>query len=329
MKVKNLDCNVKNIKKVKNYKLVNLLDADVDSFTTDKGIERRKKYAKILKKVLKVATPEKIIVDSYPNLNPDEPYIFASTHGFSNDIIACLATIDRSAYLLMGSTNQIEYNRLMYAAWLNGFIYVNRTDEKSRKEAIPKMERILTKGSSVLIFPEGGHNNTENNLVNRLFASPYILATKTGCKVVPIAPFYEFGSAKIYMNFGEPIDLAKYPTKQEALLELRDVFATMVYNNIERYATPYIRPVGRDIHLDFMEQRRQEYLKNSWTRDIWDEELTRYLDSAERESMAVMESIDNIVINKDNASIIGPILVKRQEQKKYDFKDYMHRNWNK
>lgn len=44
MKVKNLDCNVKNIKKVKNYKLVNLLDADVDSFTTDKGIERRKKY---------------------------------------------------------------------------------------------------------------------------------------------------------------------------------------------------------------------------------------------------------------------------------------------
>ena len=78
-----------------------------------------------------------------------------------------------------------------------------------------------------------------------------------------------------------------------------------------------------------MEQRRQEYLKNSWTRDVWDEELTRYLDSAERESMAVMESIDNIVINKDNASIMGPILVKRQEQKKYDLKDYMHRNWNK
>ena len=329
MKAKNIKCYIDNIKKAKNYKLVDLLDADVETFTSDKGIVRRRKIAKVLKKVLKIATPEKIIIDRYPELNPDEPYIFVSTHGFSNDIIACLASIDRSAYLLMGSTNQVEYNRLMYAAWLNGFIYVNRTDEKSRKQAIPKMERILKSGSSVLVFPEGGHNNTENNLVNKLFASPYILAVRTGCKVVPIAPFYEFGSDKIYMNFGDPIDLAKYEDKKEALQDLRDIFATMVYENIEKHSTPYVRPEGRDIHMDFMEQRRQEYLKNSWTRDVWEEELTRYLDAEERESVAVMESMDQINIDKDNASIMGPILVKRQEQKKYDFKEYMHRNWNK
>ncbi len=200
---------------MKNYKLVNLLDADVSNFTTDKGIERRRKISNVLKKILKIATPEEIIVDRYPKLNNDEPYIFVSTHGFSNDIIACLASIDRSAYLLMGSTNQIEYNKLMYAAWLNGFIYVNRTDEKSRKDAIPKMERVLKRGSSVLIFPEGGHNNTENSLCNKLFASPYILSVKTGAKVVPIAPFYEFGSDKIYMNFGDPIDLSKYKDKTD------------------------------------------------------------------------------------------------------------------
>ena len=329
MKVKNIKCYIDNIKKAKNYKLVDLLDADVETFTSDKGIVRRRKIAKVLKKVLKIATPEKIIVDRYPELNPDEPYIFVSTHGFSNDIIACLASIERSAYLLMGSTNQVEYNRLMYAAWLNGFIYVNRTDEKSRKQAIPKMERILKSGSSVLVFPEGGHNNTENNLVNKLFASPYILASRTGCKVVPIAPFYEFGSDKIYMNFGDPIDLAKYEDKKEALQDLRDIFATMVYENIEKHSTPYVRPEGRDIHMDFMEQRRQEYLKNPWTRDVWEEELTRYLDAEERESVSVMESMDQINIDKDNASIMGPILVKRQEQKKYDFKEYMHRNWNK
>lgn len=329
MKVKNCKDYIDNIKNAKNYKLVDLLDADVETFTSDNGIVRRRKIAKILKKVLKIATPEKIIVDRYPELNPDEPYIFVATHGFSNDIIACLATIDRNAYLLMGSTNQVEYNRLMYAAWLNGFIYVNRTDDKSRKEAIPKMERILKSGSSVLVFPEGGHNNTENNLVNKLFASPYILAARTGCKVVPIAPFYEFGSDKIYMNFGDPIDLAKYEDKKEALQDLRDIFATMVYENIEKHSTPYIRPEGRDIHMDFMEQRRQEYLKNPWTRDVWEEELTRYLDSEERESVSVMESMDQINVDKDNASIMGPILVKRQEQKKYDFKEYMHRNWNK
>ena len=35
--------------KIRNYKLVDLLDADVDNFTSDKGIERRKKIAKVLK----------------------------------------------------------------------------------------------------------------------------------------------------------------------------------------------------------------------------------------------------------------------------------------
>lgn len=314
---------------MKNYKLINLLDADVNTFTSEKGIERRKKISKALKKILNIATPEKIIIDRYPELNPDEPYIFVSTHGFSNDIIACLASIDRSAYLLMGSTNQIEYNKLMYAAWLNGFIYVDRTCEKSRKDAILKMERILKSGSSVLIFPEGGHNNTENSLCNKLFASPYILSVRTGCKVVPIAPFYEFGSDKIYMNFGDPIDLSKYEDKKEALFDLRDILATMVYENMEKHSTPYIRPEGADIHMLFMEQRRQEYLKNHWTRDVWEEELTRYFDKSEREAQAVMESMDYVNIDKNNAFIMGPILVKRIEQKKYDFKDYMHKNWNK
>ncbi len=315
--------------KSKNYKLVNLLDANVENFTSDTGIKIRRKIAKPLKKILKLATPEKIIIDNYPKLNKNEPYIFVSTHGFSNDIIACLASIDRSAYLLMGSTNQVEYNRLMYAAWVNGFIYVDRTDKFNRKEAIPKMERVLKNGSSVLIFPEGGHNNTENSLCNRLFASPYILAARTGCKIVPIAPFYEFGSDKIFMNFGDPIDLTVYEDKNEALMYLRDVLATMVYNNIEKHSTPFVRPENEDIHMNFMEQRRQEYLKNPWTRDVWDEELTRYLSSSEREEIDVMESMDNIEVTAENASIMGPILVKRLEQKKYNFNDYMHNNWNK
>lgn len=315
---------------MKNYKLVDLLDANVDNFTSDRGIRIRQKIAKPLKKVLKVATPEKIVVDRYPKLEENQPYIFVSTHGFSNDIIACLATIDRSAYLLMGSTDQIENNKLMYAGWLNGFIYVDRTDAVSRKDAVPKMERVIKNGSSVLLFPEGGHNNTENSLCNKLFAGPYILAQRTGAKVVPMAPFYEFGSDTVYMNVGDPIDLASYDDKKEALSDLRDTLATMVYDNIEKHATPYVRPdTYEDIHLAFMEQRRQEYLKNPWTRDVWDEELTRYLDKDDREYNSVLESVDKIETNASNARILGPVLVKRMEQKKYDFKDYMHKNWNK
>lgn len=315
---------------MKNYGLIKLLNSDVDNFTTVGGIKMRRKIAKLLKKLLIMATPEKIVVGNYPKLQPNTPYIFASTHGFSNDIIACLATIDRSAYLLMGSTNQVEYNKLMYFAWLNGFIYVDRTNRESRKSSVDKMEKIIKNGSSVLLFPEGGHNNTENNLCNRLFAGPYLLAKRTEAKVVPIAPFYEFGSDVIYMNCGDPIDLAHFETREEALRILREIFSTMVYDNIEKYSTPLVRSeLNGDIHLKFMEERRLEYLKNPWTRDVWDEELTRYLNDSEREEKSVLESYDDIKIYSQNAKILAPMLVERYIRSKYDFINYMHENWNK
>lgn len=315
---------------MKNYGLISLLDSDVENFTTVRGIKIRKRIAKILKKILVMATPEKIIVESYPELASNTPYIFASTHGFSNDIIACLATIDRSAYLLMGSTNQIEYNKLMYFAWLNGFIYVDRTNSNSRKISVDKMEKVIKNGSSILLFPEGGHNNTENNLCNRLFFGPYLLAKRTGAKVVPIAPFYEFGSDTIYMNYGNPIDLASIETKEEAMQTLRDVFAAMVYDNIEKHSTPLVRNkmIG-DIHVNYMEERRLEYLKNPWTRDVWEEELTRYLNADEREEREIWKSYDDININLKNAEVLAPMLVNRYEHLKYDFNKFMHDNWNK
>lgn len=309
--------------------LTDFLVSDVNNFTTDRGIIIRRKISPFLKQLLRIATPEKIIVDNYPILNKNEPYIFASTHGFSNDIIACLASIDRSAYLLMGSTNQIEYNRLMYFAWLNGFIYVNRTDENSRKESVLKMERILKEGSSILMFPEGGHNNTESSLCNRLFSGPYILSMRTGCKVVPIAPFYEFGSKTIHINFGNPVDLTQFEDKKAANEYLRNLLATMVFENIEKYSTPYVRPVNKDIHLQFLEERKKEYLKNPWTKDAWEEELTRYLNASEKEYESLMKSMDNIRINKKNAFIVAPYLVERYNHKKYSINNYMHNNWNR
>ena len=48
-------------------------------------------------------------------------------------------------------------------------IYVNRRDAERRKDAIEKMKRIFRAGSSVLLFLEGGYNNTENQLIQPLF----------------------------------------------------------------------------------------------------------------------------------------------------------------
>ena len=56
-----------------------------------------------------------------------------------------------------------------------------------------------------------------------------------------------------------------------------------------------------------MEERRQVYKKLKWTRDIWDEELTQYIPEEKRK----------------------PLILTDPEEKKYDFKVYMKKNWNK
>lgn len=313
---------------MKNIGLGKLKVANVDNFTSIRGMKLRRIIHKPLKVILNLATKRKIIVESYPKLEKKVPYIFASTHSFDEDIISSLATIDRNAYVLIGTTDQLDYNPTMYAAWLNGLIYVDRLDKDSRRDSLKKMEKVINNGSSVLMFPEGGWNNTENLLIQKLFAGPYYLSKSTGAKVVPVSTFNEAGSKKIYIRFGEPIDLGKYE-KKDALEHLRDSMATMMYNQIEFYSTPLVRStLPQDARIKFMEERKNEYLRVNWTRDVWEEELTVYKDKENPLPEDIRATFDNVKITNKNAHILTPVLVKRLEDKKYNFKDYMHKNWN-
>ncbi len=312
---------------MKNIGLEKYKYANVENFTSDFGIKIRRKLQKPFKLVLKCATKREIILERYPMLEKNKPYIFASTHSFDEDIISALATLDRNAYVLIGTTDQLEHNPTMYAAWANGMIYVDRMDSNSRKDSIKKMLRILESGSSILIFPEGGWNNTENLLVQKLFAGPYILSKETGIPIVPISTFNEHNSKKIYIKYDEPFDISNLD-KKEALRELRDIMATMMYEQIEKYSTPIKRnELSLNARYDFMEERKNEYMRVNWTRDVWDEELTVYKDFPSQQD--IRESLDNVEITKDNAYIFAPVLVKRLEDEKYNFKKYMHENWQK
>ena len=314
---------------MKNKGLKNVKISNVDNFTTDTGMKLRRVIGKPLRKVLKMAAGKKVVIDRYPKLEKDEQYIFASTHYFNEDIIAGMAAIDISAYALIGTTDQVDNNPLMYAAWLYGLIYVDRNDPESRKQSVLKMEKVLNNGSSVIMFPEGGWNNTENLLCQRLFAGPYVLSQLTGKKVVALSTFSDPESDTIHIMASDPIDMTNM-SKEEALELLRDTMATMMYEEIEKYSTPYERSkYYEDIHMQHMESRRKEYLKEKWTRDVWDEELTVYKPKHITTAEEVRASLDNVHIDEKNAFIFAPILARREEDKKYDFKRYMKKNWNK
>lgn len=315
---------------MKNIGITKVMEWGIDDFVSDIGIKIRRLINPIFRRALKLGTKRKIIVEQYPKLKKDMPYIFAATHSFDDDIISTLSAIDRSAFLLTGCTDQIAFNPQMYAGWPNGMIYVDRLDPISRKESVVKMKKILEKGSSVLIFPEGGWNNTENLLIQPLFAGPYTLNRETGRLVVPIASFHEKGGDKIYIRAGNPMSFDGM-SKDEGLTTLRDTMATMWYKMMEDYSTPLKRDSlrGFDHHLAFMEERRQEYLHVYWSRDVWEEELAFYHDKNHPRPKKVREFVDSVAITSQNAAILAPILARREEDRKYDFVQYMHENWNK
>lgn len=299
-----------------------------ETFATSAGFKIRRAMKPVLRPILRLASGRKIHVESYPNLEKGVPYIFASTHGFVDDVITNYACVDRSAYMLIGTPDQVEHNPLMYAAWLNGMVFVDKTNPQHRKDAVEKLVRVLENGSSVIVYPEGSWNNTENLLVQPLFASPWVLAQRTGCKVVPVAMYQEYKKKDVWYRAGGPLDLTGME-KREALDLLRDVMATMTYELAEAHGTRLKRDeLGPEPRLDFIDERMREYLCTNWTRDDWDMEVTIYRDKQlPPPPESVRASFDIVKVTAENAAILAPILARREEDKKYDLVSYMQRNW--
>ncbi len=308
-----------------------VLDSTSETFVTDFGIRFRRKSFKSIQKLLTPSIKKKIVVEHYPELEKDTPYIFASNHWFLEDFMISLAKLDRDVFSLFGSTNQIESHPVIsFLTWLPGMVYVDRSDKEKRRDAMNKMIRLLKSGASVFLCPEGAYNNTENLLCLPLFASPYMLNQTTGAKVVPIAVYSLPELDAIYGNYGEPMDFTGME-RDEAMELLRDTLATMHYEQIEKYGGILKRSdlEGRDYRTDFMMQRRAEYMKMHFTRDVWDEELPTYHDRSITDPQTVREELSHVKITPANANILAPILVRYEEDVKYDFARFMHETWNK
>lgn len=304
--------------------------ATVENFTSDVGLKVRKIINGPWRSILKIATKREIIVERYPQLPKNKNYIFVCNHSFDEDVISILQTIDRNVYLLNGTTDQTEHNPVFIAMWANGMVYVNRKSEESRTSSVEKMRRVLRAGNSVMLFSEGGYNNTENQLIMPLFNGAYYLSKEENVEIVPIISFNEPGSNKIYIRADNPVDIRAYD-KYEGMSIIRDKMATIVYDIILDHTKPLKREeLGPDPRAYYMEIRKQVYECQKWYNDVWDEELTMYNGHGVTTPEQAFAYVDNIKITPENAHIIGPliapILARREEEKKYDLKQYLREN---
>lgn len=333
---------------MQNVFIRNLNKKDVHHFTTDTGLYLRRKLDKPFKKLCNIFTganitrinsnpaisddeyfenlptsripsssydinPNKnnIILERYPELNANEPYIFVCNHTCPEDIETVLNIIDRNAYLILGSIESLKYNPEMYLTWLNGMIPFDILDKKERKDLMPKTERVL-KTNSILIFPEGSHNYSPNKIINNLFDGPVNLSLKTGRKIVVITLLRDDKNKTSYIDVSNPIDVSKVevqiptcpPEEQEknyvkALTSvIRDKMATAMFHMMLRHTDPIVRTEGSKIEEDLRSERVQDaFSKLKWTHDVFDAEYLVKKTTEEKEYEDVVRTLSNLRLN--------------------------------
>ena len=256
-----------------------------------------------------------IIVERYPKLEEGESYIFVGSHVCPEDIETMLNVIDRNAYLILGSVENLNYNPEVYLSWLNGMIVFNVLDMKERKEIIPKMERVLHT-QSILIFPEGSHNYDLNKLIKPLYDGPVNLALKTGKKIVPVVLVKDYENNVAYLDVGNPIDVRGldlniqdyYPGKEESekyriksmSSYVRDQMATAVYHMMERHLAPIKRSEYEDLGQHFIQfYVTDTFNKLNWKHDVFDAEYLTKKTKEEQEYEEVVRSLGNLKLKKN------------------------------
>lgn len=301
-------------------KLCNVFtNANIINFCNNKNLTDEEYFSKLnteyipLEKYDLKKRKNNIIVERYPKLNNDEPYIFVCNHTCPEDIETVLNILDRNAYLILGSIESLKYNPEMYLSFLNGMIPFDILDKAQRKLVFEKMKRVI-QTNSILIFPEGSHNYSPNKLINNLYDGPVNLALQTKRKIVIISMIRDEENEVSYVDVSNPIDIQEiyYNMKNNFNSEeniekakvkqltsfIRDKMATSVYYMIERHFQTVIRKEHNDIEEKIRQNKiRDAFIKLKWERDVFDAEYLTKKSNEEIEYEQVVKSISNLVVN--------------------------------
>lgn len=342
------------MKHYRNLFINKLNTKDVDHFTTDTGLFLRRKTNGAFRKlcniftnatIIRADTPDyasdeeyyenlkpdriplshyplstkknanNIVVERYPKLDKDESYIFVGSHVCPEDIETMLNIIDRNAYLILGSVENLNYNPEVYLSWLNGMIVFNVLDQNERSALPAKMERVL-QTQSILIFPEGSHNYDLTKLIKPLYDGPVNMALKTGKKIVPVVLVKDYENQVAYLDVGNPINVRSlnlniqdyYPGKEEnekyriksMSSYVRDQMATAVWHMMEQHLETIRRIDYGDIGQHFIDfYVTDTFQKINWKHDVFDAEYLTKKTKEEQEYEAVVRTLSGLHLKKN------------------------------
>lgn len=227
------------------------------------------------------------VIGEKPNLNSQ--YIFACTHIWENDLENIYEVLGKGCWWFVGDPGFLykDISGLLLA--LNGRIYADLTHRDDCHIAFLNSVELLNKGGSLMIFPEGARNGTENIPVMKLFPGVARMSKQTGVQIMPVA-VEQYGK-DFWVSFGEGIKPEERQSIEELTDLLRERMATLKWELWERKGI-YCR---KDIAPDYREKYHKEFESKLYPYDTLETNMrARYKTSEDLEHEQVLADIKRL-----------------------------------
>ncbi len=159
---------------------------------------------------------------------PDEgAYIICANHINYLDA-AAIVLFNKRMINFVGKEDLFRFRILNWLAHLFDIIPIKRNMQDM--EAMKRCMKLLKSGGVLGIFPEGTRKGMAKNV--KVKNGAVFMAIKTGVPIIPVGIHGTFKPfSKVYVNYGEPIDLSKYKGEDK---EKIDEATSMVMEEIVR-----------------------------------------------------------------------------------------------
>lgn len=161
-----------------------------------------------------------------------EQVICACTHIGGDDCQRIFEAIRRGCWWFIGDPGGLYKEASGLLLHLNGCIMLDTSDKEDRHIAYLRGVELLKNGGTLMIYPEGARNGTENLPVMEMFQGTAKMAIETNTKIIPIA--IEQYKNRFVINIGNEIFPNNFRNSVDLTQKLRDILATLKWEIWER-----------------------------------------------------------------------------------------------
>lgn len=167
------------------------------------------------------------------NVPKEGAYILCCNHINYLDA-AAIVLFNKRKVNFVAKEDLFTHDILMWLGHLFDAIPIKR--DMQDIEAMKRCLKVLKNGELLGIFPEGTRKGMEKNMKAKNGAA--YMAIKSGVKVIPIGIHGTFKPfSKVYLNYGEPIDLSDYKNQKDKLDEATELVMNQIKELMEKEST--------------------------------------------------------------------------------------------